>query len=649
MAKFLNTIPTNLTEYPNSFKRQGAFPLEAYSVFYTKDEAETYAQSNPLAYVGQTIAVVTSENDAIKDVTLYVIDNEAGNLKEVGATPVGDNKSVEVVNKVIQLHDFGTKYYKYNTEYAKDNTQPKYILMEGWVENLSPKVVKNGETYELAWYEPDPSTIDGLQKDVEALQKAIGDADTEGSLRYDLEELSQAHNTLNDQINGEGEDALATRVVALEVAVGPDGQSGLTKDVAGLKTTVGDANSGLVKVVGDANSGLVKDVADLKDAVGDASKGLIKDVKNIQGALDESVEGTFANRLKNAEGVLADHGTRIGDLEDAVGDASEGLVKDVTDLKDTVGDASKGLVKDVNALETAVGDANSGLVKDVNALETTVGDSASGLVKDVNDLKTKVGDENSGLTQEVAEIKEDLTNANVDGSTAAKIKELQQAVGLIEGKEDGLIQEVSALQEDLKNANKEGSTANKIATLESLVGGLSTTGLSREIVTSLESVTDPKENVIYMVARPSSDWDKEKDVYDEYLYVKSTNTFELIGNTDVNLSNYYTKAEIKTQAETDGGVIYDAIESQINAVKEQEIAPIKSQVSTWAGTTEADKTKSIREIAVEVAQSNDYITSVSQEFVVAEKKLSLNEECVFILNGGNAAGYTIATDENELV
>ena len=34
MAKLLTGIPINLTEYPNSFKRQGAFPLEAYSIFY---------------------------------------------------------------------------------------------------------------------------------------------------------------------------------------------------------------------------------------------------------------------------------------------------------------------------------------------------------------------------------------------------------------------------------------------------------------------------------------------------------------------------------------------------------------------------------------------------------------------------------------
>ena len=100
MAEFLKKIPTNLTEYPNSFKRQGAVPLEAYSVFYTKAEADTYAASDPLAYVGQTIAVAL--DDAV---TLYVIDQNS-TLKEVGSLPVGDDQSIKVEEGKIQLAGF---------------------------------------------------------------------------------------------------------------------------------------------------------------------------------------------------------------------------------------------------------------------------------------------------------------------------------------------------------------------------------------------------------------------------------------------------------------------------------------------------------------------------------------------------------------
>ena len=72
-------LPTNLTEYPNSFKRQGSFPLEAYSVFYAIADAKNYAKNNPIAYVGQIITVI--ENNEVKN---YSIINVNGDLEEVG-------------------------------------------------------------------------------------------------------------------------------------------------------------------------------------------------------------------------------------------------------------------------------------------------------------------------------------------------------------------------------------------------------------------------------------------------------------------------------------------------------------------------------------------------------------------------------------
>ena len=68
----------NVTEYPNTFQRQGAFPLEKYSLFSSKSEAETYAKTNPLSYVGQVISIV--EGGAV---TVWKIANENGDLAKV--------------------------------------------------------------------------------------------------------------------------------------------------------------------------------------------------------------------------------------------------------------------------------------------------------------------------------------------------------------------------------------------------------------------------------------------------------------------------------------------------------------------------------------------------------------------------------------
>ena len=124
---------------------------------------------------------------------------------------------------------------------------------------------------------------------------------------------------------------------------------GIESDVNGLKTTVGNQNSGLVKAVAD-NTG---DISSLETTVGNSSSGLVK--------------------------AVADNTGDIGNLKSTVGNNSSGLVHDVSSLQTTVGNSSSGLVK-------AVAD-NSG---DISALQGTVGNSSSGLVKDVADNSTDI-------------------------------------------------------------------------------------------------------------------------------------------------------------------------------------------------------------------------------------------------------------------
>lgn len=62
--------------------------------------------------------------------------------------------------------------------------------------------------------------------------------------------------------------------------------------------------------------------------------------------------------------------------------------------------------------------------------------------------------------------------------------------------------------------------------------------LDIEVVQSLPSVEDANPNIIYLVAKEYS-W--EDNTYDEYLFVASTKTFEKIGDTKVDLTNYLQK------------------------------------------------------------------------------------------------------------
>ena len=89
-------------EFPLSMSRQDAFPLDKTSVYYSYEEAESYAQESPLAYVGQQIAVV--ENGVA---TTYNIKNAEGDLEPLDSAAVSvatDTEFGEMIDEV-----FGTE------------------------------------------------------------------------------------------------------------------------------------------------------------------------------------------------------------------------------------------------------------------------------------------------------------------------------------------------------------------------------------------------------------------------------------------------------------------------------------------------------------------------------------------------------------
>jgi hypothetical protein len=68
--------------------------------------------------------------------------------------------------------------------------------------------------------------------------------------------------------------------------------------------------------------------------------------------------------------------------------------------------------------------------------------------------------------------------------------------------------------------------------LNERVNALTSGGLTRSIVSELPDRLEANEQTIYMVGP------KDDNTYDEYMYVASKDDYELIGNTNVDLSNY---------------------------------------------------------------------------------------------------------------
>lgn len=183
-----------------AFAPATAFPLDARSYFESYDlavaaaaiaaEPGTLAAKNTEYYFGETLVV----NEGGK-ATLYIIQPDK-TLKEVGSVPVGDGKSIEVVNGQIKLKGFGTGYYQYNTNYDPESTEEgkkdQYIFIEeGFKAGLQPQVVAkaSGEGFEIAWYEPNPTTVEGLQSQITALDGSVNNLANKVDTKADASSL----------------------------------------------------------------------------------------------------------------------------------------------------------------------------------------------------------------------------------------------------------------------------------------------------------------------------------------------------------------------------------------------------------------------------------------------------------------------------
>lgn len=79
---------------PLSIRRGNPFPIDEYSVWYNMEELTTYAQSSPVAYVGQVVTLVNEEENTVE---AYMIQNAAGNLMKLASTTASGDLTEDVL------------------------------------------------------------------------------------------------------------------------------------------------------------------------------------------------------------------------------------------------------------------------------------------------------------------------------------------------------------------------------------------------------------------------------------------------------------------------------------------------------------------------------------------------------------------------
>ena len=179
---------------PISYKRGNPIPLDKTEIWYDYNLMAEYAASNPVAYVGQILGLVDQINNTA---TAYIILNTAGDLQEVGGTITVDDTSLSLNDDgAIALKYWGVQYYKYISasidEETGENIEAGYELQivdekNPWKAGLEPKVALEDGSLVLAWYEPNPTTIEGLGGQIGTLQTTVDDLiDTTTSIQEEI-------------------------------------------------------------------------------------------------------------------------------------------------------------------------------------------------------------------------------------------------------------------------------------------------------------------------------------------------------------------------------------------------------------------------------------------------------------------------------
>lgn len=396
-VNFLNDISKyEFSGFPIGFSRNNPIPLDKTEVWLSFEELQTYAREGATAYVGQKLTHVDVEN---KTATVYVVANEDGDLMPVGSPTEGDEVSISLNDGVLSLKDFGKFFYRYIAAVGEEG-QDGYVAAHyertevstehPWVAGLEPKVTEVDGVLTLGWYEPNPTTLEGLGSQVTATQEAVENLETNvGELEEEVlqvaDDVKEIQDVLNDTVDTDGQtvEGLKTRVDNLET------------DVTNLETALEDVYT--KKEVND----LVSSVFHFKGAVATYEElPLLAEVGDVYQVGKKEYAWNGTEWFELGDMVSLDGYATTDYADQAAANAASGVQANVDTLSQTVSDVQE----DVAQNATDIGDINTTL----NEHQTALDDLAT-LPEDFEALSEQVGqaeqtDEAGNVTSEATGI-----------------------------------------------------------------------------------------------------------------------------------------------------------------------------------------------------------------------------------------------------
>lgn len=603
--------------------------IENVSEYWYKSATEKVV---PYPYAGQVVALVENGN-----VNVYVLEEkEDGTFKtaEIGGTVLVDESSIEQADDgQIKIKNFNKQYYKYIA--AEGDVAAHYTLVDGFKEGLEPKVrMVSAGNYEIAWYEPNPTTVEGLSSQITSLSQSVGTlAGQVGGIQTTIDEHDRTIDDIIDDVNTHSTDIsglkgltnahqakLATidenadvnviesvEVAGVALDVDADKKASISKD--DLKSALGLGSAAYSSADAFATPDSVSTAKGIaEDALEQANtnKGAIANINSTIGGLATKQEvSDLETSLNTNIGKKVDqtaYDTKISSIEGSVQGVTNAVGNVTANVNVLVGQDANKSARTIASEEVAKIIANAPEAYD------TLKEIADYIATDVTgaaELSNKV----TQNTEDISKLREDLTNESTTRTNAISgiNSSIEGLESRIKDNEDG----ISSLDTDVAGLKtKDGelteliqANATEIAKKVSIEEGKSL--VDNELISKLEGVAEGAE----------------------VNYVKSVKSGELVVSGAGELSIVQIE-----QDKVAGLVNALASAGKVNSVivGETEILPV-------------DKKVTIPYASSEVA---GVVKPVGNEFIMANGNLSINKINVnkleqtageeLILDGGNA-------------
>lgn len=539
MAKLYGEIAAKaLLTLDKSFARANGQPLDASEVYYSLDAAKAYA-ATAQAYIGQKIVVV--ENNVV---THYSVEDTAGNLKELGAAVIGDEKSI-TVNDDGSISLYGINSLVFERDIIGEDGQPT-----GEKESVQyqPLMTSAG----LVWVEPSKTTVEGLNTLLEALTQRV---DTLEDAVNNIEFTGVA---ANDKVL-----SITDKLISSTISLGYDKNSKAIKlygkaDTEGNKAELGSVDAtpfikdGMLEDVSynadnntltfrwNTDSGITEDTVILSDIIEPYTKGngIEIDGNSIKIKLAEDSESFLT---------VSEAGLKLSGIQNAIDTAKQAAIDDAASKYATKAAAEsnataiQNLSGRIDGIEAVGGEPNKINSIKVNGTEQTIAEDKS--VDITVPVKFSDLDDNSGFGDRITAAQTKANQAADAASAAQTAANAAQAdVDAVETTVNTHGTKISELETTVANHSTkivaleaaDTQHAAEYNALKEIVEGHTTTIASKADLTALEAVS----------AKTSAN----------EVAIKTINETTIPGlNTEIakkaNAADVYTKSEIGTIAE----------------------------------------------------------------------------------------------------